>query len=195
MARDRAGRTEAKSLRLFVAFDVSAEAADAVERAIEPWRSVFERARWVPRENWHVTLKFLGQTWPRLERWVHQRVGASAATCGPVSIRLTGLGSFPSKGRGRVLWAGVEDRDGGLVRIVAALDGELEREFRPESRGFSPHLTVARSEPPLRVPATFATTPLEPVAFTVDRIVVFRSHLARPAPRYEPLSSFPLTGR
>jgi 2'-5' RNA ligase len=149
----------------------------------------------VPRENWHVTLKFLGQTWPRLERWVHQRVGASAAACGPVSTRLTGLGSFPSKGRGRVLWAGIEDRDGSLAGIVATLDGELEREFRPESRAFSPHLTVARSEPPLRVPATFATTPLEPVAFTVDRIVVFRSHLGRPAPRYEPLASFPLTGR
>jgi RNA 2',3'-cyclic 3'-phosphodiesterase len=195
MARDRTGRPEARSLRLFVAFDVSADAADAVERAIEPWRNVFERARWVPRENWHITLKFLGQTWPRLERWVHERVGASAMVCGPVPTRLTGLGSFPSKGRGRVLWAGIEDRDGGLVRIVAALDGELEKEFRPESRAFSPHLTVARSEPPLRVPATFATTPVEPVAFTVDRIVVFRSHLGRPAPRYEPLASFPLTGR
>jgi 2'-5' RNA ligase len=74
------------------------------------------------------------------------------------------------------------------------LDGELEKEFRPESREFSPHLTVVRSEPPLRVPATFATTPLEPIAFTVDRIVVFRSHLGRPAPRYEPLASFPLAG-
>ena len=66
MARDRAGQPEARSLRLFVAFDVPAEAADAVELAIQPWRSVFERARWVPRDNWHVTLKFLGQTWPRL---------------------------------------------------------------------------------------------------------------------------------
>jgi 2'-5' RNA ligase len=194
MARDRAGRPETRSLRLFVAFDVSPDAAEAVERAIEPWRSEFAHARWVPRENWHVTLKFLGQTWPRLERWVRERVEASAAVCGPVSSRLTGLGSFPSKGRGRVLWAGIDDRGGDLGRIAATLDGELRDEFRSESHAFSPHLTVARSEPPLRVPETFATTSLEPVAVTVDRIALFRSHLGRPAPRYEPLATFPLTG-
>ncbi len=195
MARDRAGRPEARSLRLFVAFDVSPDAAEAVERAIEPWKSVFDHARWVPRENWHVTLKFIGQTWPRLERWVHERMAASAAACGPVSTWLTELGSFPSRGRGRVLWAGIDDREGGLARITVTLDRDLRDEFRPESRPFSPHLTVARSEPPLRVPETFATASLEPVAFTVDRIVLFRSHLGRPAPRYEPLASFPLTGR
>ena len=29
----------------------------------------------------------------------------------------------------------------------------------------------------------------------VDRLVIYRSHLQRPAPRYEPLDEFPLGGR
>jgi RNA 2',3'-cyclic 3'-phosphodiesterase len=194
MARDHAPGPQARSLRLFVAFDVSTEAAAAVERAIEPWTAVFPDARWVPRENWHVTLKFLGQAWPRLEGWVREWVGEAAEACGPVSSRLTGLGSFPSEGRGRVLWAGIEDPEGGLAHISATLDEGLRPEFPPESRPFSPHLTVARSEPPLRLPPTFVTTALEPVAFTVDRVVLFRSHLGRPVPRYEPLVTFPLAG-
>jgi RNA 2',3'-cyclic 3'-phosphodiesterase len=190
MARDRAGRPEARSLRLFVAFDVSPAAVDAVGRAIEPWKEEFPAARWVATENWHVTLKFLGQTWPRLERWVRERVGEAAGGTHPVSTRLTGLGSFPSPARGRVLWAGLDDEAGDLARIASSLDRVLEREFRPERRPFSAHLTVARSDPPVRLPPSFAETPLEPVAFTVDRLVLFRSHLRRPAPRYEPLETF-----
>jgi RNA 2',3'-cyclic 3'-phosphodiesterase len=192
MARDRARRPEARSLRLFVAFDVSPEAADAVGRAIEPWREELPAARWIPPENWHVTLKFLGQTWPRLERWVSERVAEAAGTAHPVTTRLTGLGSFPSPTRGRVLWAGIDDEPGDLARIAASLDDLLETEFRPERRPFSAHLTVARSDPPLRLPSPFAETPLDPVAFTVDRLVLFRSHLRRPAPRYEPLQTFRL---
>src|SRR5262245_14791550 len=187
MARERAERPVARSLRLFLAFDVSPDAADEVERAIGAWRLEFPDARWVPRENWHVTLKFLGQTWPRLERWVTDRARDAAATAGPVASRLTHLGSFPSGTRGRVLWAGIDDDTGALAAVAAGLDEALRAEFRPETRAFAPHLTVARSDPPLRLPAAFARTALQPVSFTVDRIVLFRSHLRRPAPRYEPL--------
>jgi RNA 2',3'-cyclic 3'-phosphodiesterase len=193
MARDRGSGAESRSLRLFVAFDVSAGAADAVARAVEPWTGAIPHVRWVPRENWHVTLKFLGQTWPRLEGWVRDRVGEVARRSGSVPTRLTAMGSFPGRGRARVLWAGIDDASGALGGIAAALDEALRQEFRPEARPFSPHLTVARSEPPVRLPEGFAE-PLPPVAFTVDRVVLFRSHLRRPAPRYEPLEIFPLIG-
>src|SRR5206468_8256570 len=89
MADDRAGPREARSLRLFVGFDVARDVAEAVERAIEPWTGEFPRVRWVPRENWHVTLTFLGQTWPRLEGWVHERVDEVARAHRPIASRLT----------------------------------------------------------------------------------------------------------
>ena len=40
----------------------------------------------------------------------------------------------------------------------------------------------------------FARTRIEPTGFQVDRIVLFRSHLRRPAPRYEPIATFALGG-
>ena len=193
MAREEADGLGSRSLRLFVAFDVSTDAADAVARAVEPWVTALPTARWVPRENWHVTVKFLGQTWPRLEGWIRERVRDVARRHGPAPTRLTAMGSFPGRGRARVLWAGMDDETGALRRIAAALDEALRREFRPETRPFSPHLTVARSEPPVRLPEGFVA-PLPPVAFTVDRVVLFRSHLRRPAPRYEPIEAFPLVG-
>ena len=96
MRPDPTAPLDAKTSRLFVAFAVSDAALDEVDRAIEPWRARFPGARWVPRENMHVTLKFLGRTLPGLEAWVRQQVGAVAAGHGPVATRLTGLGSFPS---------------------------------------------------------------------------------------------------
>jgi RNA 2',3'-cyclic 3'-phosphodiesterase len=141
-----------------------------------------------------VTLKFLGRTVPSLETWVRQQVGTVAAGHGPVGSRLTGLGSFPSATRARVLWMGIEDPEEAFARIAGALDVALEASFAPETRAFSPHLTVARSDPPLRLDGGSTRTPVEPVGFRVEKIVLFRSHLRRPAPRYEPIATFALAG-
>jgi RNA 2',3'-cyclic 3'-phosphodiesterase len=192
VARDRAARPEARSLRLFVAIELPPEAVRAIGTAIAPWRTSFAKARWVPPENWHVTVKFLGQTWPRLRSWVGERVGEAAASCSAFDTSLEGVGTFPSPKRARVVWVGFDDRTGRMAEVAHALDAALAREFRPETRAFTPHLTVARSDPPLDVPATFAETALEPVVFRVDRIVLFHSHLRRPAPVYEPVETFAL---
>jgi 2'-5' RNA ligase len=192
MARDRASRPGARSVRLFVAIEVSDEAKDAIEVAIAPWREAFPRARWVPRENWHVTVKFLGQTYPRLVGWVCEQAGEAAASLAPLVTRLTELGAFPSATRGRVLWAGLDDRAGRIAEVAHAFDAALAREFEPETRAFSPHLTVARSDPPLVLPKGFVGAALDPVEVLVDHVVLFRSQLRRPAPVYEPLASFPL---
>jgi len=193
VARDRMGRTsEAKPVRLFVALEIPDEARRAVAVAAQPWREAFPAARWVPAENWHVTLKFLGSTYPRLVEWVHEQVAMAAAGIETFETYLTGLGAFPSAGRARVLWAGLDDRLGQMAQVAQALDGALAKEFRSETRGLTPHLTIARADPPLRLPVGFAETPLEPVAFRIERITLFRSHLQRPAPWYEPLEVVPL---
>ncbi|MGZ8578012.1 MAG: RNA 2',3'-cyclic phosphodiesterase [Actinomycetota bacterium] len=192
MARDRSTRPEAKPLRLFAAIEVPGGAKDALARAFAPWRAAFPEARWAPRENQHVTLKFLGRTWPRLTDWVPERVAEAAASCGAFATHLDGVGAFPSARRARVVWAGLDDRAGRMAEVALALDAALSREFAPETRAFTPHLTVARSDPPLHLPEGFADTELEPVVWQVDHVTLFRSHLGRPAPRYEPLGTFPL---
>jgi RNA 2',3'-cyclic 3'-phosphodiesterase len=194
MGRDRAARPEAKPLRLFVAIEIPDHAKDVAEAAFAPWREEFPKARWVPRENMHVTLKFLGRTWPRLVDWVPGRVGEAAAGFEPFATRLLGAGSFPSAKRGRAIWAGFEDDEERLSGLAAAIDEALEDEFEPEKRAFHAHLTVARSDPPLKLPSSYISTPLESEPWLVDHVSLYRSYLGRPAPRYEPLDRFPLGG-
>ena len=194
MARDRAARPEAKPLRLFVAVEVPDRAKESVEEAFRRWRVEFPKARWAPRENWHVTLKFLGRTWPRLADWVPQRVEAAARDVEPFRTRITGVGGFPSPTKARVLWAGLDDEDGRAGGLAARIEGGLLEEFPAEKRAFHPHLTVARSDPPVKLSPEFAGTPLVTEDWEVDHVVLFRSHLRRPAPLYEPLALFPLGG-
>lgn len=191
MSRDQPARPEAKPLRLFVAIEIPEGVKDGVEAAFAPWREAFPKARWVPRENQHVTLKFLGRTWPRLVDWVPEQVEAAAAAVPRFTVRLQGVGSFPSAKRGRALWAGFENADP-IGALAAEIEAALVDEFPSEKRPFHPHLTVARSDPPLKLPAGYSGTELESDEWEVDHVVLFRSHLGRPAPRYEPLARFPL---
>lgn len=194
MARDRAARPEAKPLRLFAAVDLPPRSKDQVERAISPWRERLPNGRWVKPENWHVTVKFMGRTFPRLVEKVHQACGAAASGIRPFRVELGGLGVFPRPTKARVFWVGLDD-DGGLAALAAALDRELEREFPPEKRGFTAHLTVARLNPPSPVDQeALARTRLDAAPFKVGELVLYQSHLSPRGARYEPLARFPLRG-
>lgn len=190
MARDRASRPEAKPLRLFAAVEIPEDIRGNLAEAVLPVRERFPKARWVPIQNQHVTVKFLGSTYPRLVEWVTGSISTVAGRHAPFPTRVEGLGTFPSRRKARVLWAGLDDGDGRLERLAAALDGALAREFAPEKRAFTPHLTVARFDPPAPLDPLEVAFESEP--FEIDRIVLFRSHLRRPAPVYEPLGIFPL---
>lgn len=194
MARDGVSRPGTISRRLFVAVEIPEGVKRIVDQAVEPWRLAFPQARWVPLENLHVTLRFLGATLPRLHEWVLGAVEGVAGSHAPVSARLHGLGAFPSAARARVLWTGIDDPAEEFGSIAANLGAALAKEFRSEMRAFHPHLTVARSEPPLRLPQEYGATSLFSESFSIERLVVFQSHPGKPAPFYEPIAAFPLGG-
>jgi RNA 2',3'-cyclic 3'-phosphodiesterase len=196
MGRDRAARTEARPLRLFAAADIPTGHAEATGEALERWRGLLPGGRWDPPEKWHVTLKFLGRTWPRLVGTVQRACASAAAAVTPFEVRLGEVGVFPGPSRARVLWVGLDDPEGGLARLAAGLEQRLAAEFPPEKRAFTPHLTVARFRPPVSVREhreELEASRVDAPPFTVDRILLYRSHLLGPrGSRYEVMEEFPL---
>jgi 2'-5' RNA ligase len=200
VARDRAARPEAKPWRLFVAVDLPGPVVEGVGRSLGPVREAVDASapgagRWTSPQGWHVTVKFLGSTWPRLVGWVREAVASVAAGHPAFETALEGWGAFPSARRARVLWAGLRDPSPGFATLAAALDGALAPEFEPEKRSHTPHLTVARFRPPADLQAALAaagSSVLRGEPFAVDRVVLYRSHLGRPAARYEVLDELPL---
>jgi 2'-5' RNA ligase len=191
----RAARPEGSPLRLFVAVDVPQAVKAELARAVEPFRRVVPGARWTSPEGWHVTLKFLGSTWPRLVEGVKEAVGGAAREAAPFPTSLTEVGAFPGPGRARVVWAGLADPEGRFASLARALDALLAPHVPPEKRPFTPHLTVARLNPPVDLRAVapeLLGLRVDSSAFTVERLVLYRSHLSPGGARYEPLHVVPL---
>jgi 2'-5' RNA ligase len=197
VARDRAARPEAKPLRLFVAVDVPDAIKETVATGVGPFRDRIPGARWTNRSGWHITLKFLGSTWPRLVETVEEAVRSTARATPPFDSALTAIGAFPSPTRARVLWVGLEDDGDRFGPIVRSLDVLLEDHFVPEKRGYTPHLTLARLQPPRNLAEFAPELPGSSMAssrFPVDRLVLYRSHLSPAGARYEPLMTAPFEG-
>jgi 2'-5' RNA ligase len=73
-----------------------------------------------------------------------------------------------------------------LARSVASALDPLG--FSPEKRSWTPHMTVARFRTPTDATG-MASAEIDPLVFSVPAVTVFRSRLARPAPRYEILAT------
>jgi 2'-5' RNA ligase len=195
VARDRSSRPEATPLRLFIAVDVPDDVKAGVREAIEPFRSTTSPVRWTAPEGWHVTLKFLGATWPRLVDEVRQAIQAVASATTRFETELGDLGTFPRPNRARVLWVGLTDSDGRFASMVRQLDERLLEHFRAEKRDFTPHLTLGRLNPPANLhdasPELLAVSVSSP-RFAVEELVLYRSHLSPRGARYEAVERFPL---
>jgi 2'-5' RNA ligase len=156
-------------------------------------REAFEEARWVPRENHHITLKFLGSVPVETIEGVSDACARVASDHRAALVRLNGPGVFPKLGRAAVLWVGLVDEDGMLPRLAGDLDDALDPlGFERETRAFSPHVTVARFRNPQRI-AALPSLPSDPPSFPVEAIELFRSRTGPGGSRYEVVARFPLT--
>lgn len=148
-------------------------------------------ARWVARENYHLTLRFLGDT--ECHQAEDMISALSRIEMPRVSLRFQGLGLFGDKRRQRQLYADVAPSPE-LLHLNMKIEQIAQRAgYEPERRRFHPHVTVARMRNPdkrrldqyLAANACF-TLP----AFEVDGFTLFRSHLASEGAIYEPIAEF-----
>ncbi|HNB54074.1 MAG TPA: RNA 2',3'-cyclic phosphodiesterase [Anaerolineales bacterium] len=132
--------------RAFIAVDLSAEVLDRLGQVMDGLRQEIGdgAVRWVPIENMHLTLKFLGDvSVSNLDR-LKEIMRTSAVTCSPFALSVGGLGAFPSPLRARVVWVGVEGPPD-LMGLQRMIDTETDRlGYASENRDFKPHLTLGR---------------------------------------------------
>lgn len=132
-------------MRLFIAIDPPQEVRDQLSRLC----AGIEAARWVRREQLHLTLRFLGD----LPQTGLEDI-KSALACvafAPLTLALCGVGIFP-QGKPRyakVLWAGIEPQ-APLCELKVRIDEALSAAGMgpDEERAFAPHITLARFKQP-----------------------------------------------
>ena len=132
-------------MRLFAAVDPSAEVRDSLLAALGDSRD--ERLRWVPPEQWHLTLAFYGEVdETKLDKLTEGLTRAGERTA-PFGIRFAGAGTFPRQPtKARVLWIGLDGEVDALRRLADRCAGAGRRaRIAMEDRAFRPHLTLARA--------------------------------------------------
>lgn len=124
--------------RLFVAIDLPEEVTESLERICVG----LPGARWNDPEQYHLTLRFIGE----VDGLVYRDIEAGLAEVDfePFTLSLQGFGHFPPRGEPKVLWAGVTPTDP-IEPLRRAVDRVVNAAgVQPERRKFSPHVTVAR---------------------------------------------------
>ena len=170
-------------MRLFVALALPA----ALKAQLALLAGGIPGARWVPPENYHLTLRFIGE----VEGWQAQEVddALAAIRARPFELSLCGLGTFEKAGRIQALWVGVE-RTEGLSFLQSKVETALQRiGLEPERRRFAPHVTLARTEkaPPekligfVQAHNLFRAPPM-----TVESFTLYSSRLGKEQAVYVP---------
>ena len=188
-------------LRAFLAIELSDDVKSILRELTERLdRAGIDGLKPVRPENIHLTVKFFGDINANRIDSIVGTITLAAKAIQPFTLRLGNVGAYPSSRNPRVLWVGI---DGDVVSLREAhrrIETALEDiNIKPDSRKFSPHLTVARlrdrtspSErrraPELLLNAAYQTG--HPI--TVERLSLMRSILRPEGPQYTTLADITL---
>ncbi len=180
--------------RLFVALELPAHA----KRDLERLRGGIPGARWITSDQFHLTLRFIGEVDGPLADDVAMALAGIADA--PFTLTLDGLGHFSHGRRPHALWAGVRKHPA-LRDLHARIENRLQAiGLPPERRNYAPHVTIARLKTarlkkaaPARIAdylqtyGAFATAP-----FAVNAFALFSSFLSHRGAIHTVEASYPL---
>jgi 2'-5' RNA ligase len=131
-------------IRSFFSFDI--EDQNIIRRLAEVQSMLTDTGanlKLVEPQNIHLTVRFLGNISPSMVNVIYEEMKQLSFT--PFEIELTGLGAFPKLTYPRVVWTGIRKGTDKLTDVFEQLEPRLRGlGFKPDHRGFSPHLTIAR---------------------------------------------------
>ena len=150
-------------------------------------------ARWVDPEQFHMTLRFIGEVEGHVFQEVSEALGTVRAE--PFELEIRGAGHFPPRGKPRALWAGIE-RVAELELLQQRIESVLRRIGLPaEGRNFFPHVTLARlKNSPARAVGSFLSQNgmLQAGPWPVDRFWLYSSQLSPKRAIHRPEVEYPL---
>jgi 2'-5' RNA ligase len=194
MADDPVKRAPA---RVFLAIPLHGFFHQEIENLLSPLRREISGVRWTEPRQVHLTLHFFGPVSANEIDLIQAFSKKVALLFSPLELSLTRIGGFPSLERPDIVWLEVEERDGRLLSLQKAIQGEVRTlGFKTETRPFQPHATIGRVKWKSRALGPLVSKiPFEgptPVR-TADHFVLYQSHNLPEGVRYEILKTYPLS--
>jgi 2'-5' RNA ligase len=150
-------------------------------------------ARWTDPEQFHITLRFIGEV-PE-EQAVRYEQALADVTAPPVQCVPYGLDVLPSRRSPRVVMLGL-DRTDSMMTLYAAVSDALESEgLDPEDRTYRPHVTIGRlDDADPEAVHTFLRRHEDRSfsSFEADRFTLYESTLTSEGATHDPQATYPL---
>jgi 2'-5' RNA ligase len=163
-----------------------------VAQALSMLRGGLPGARWIDSENYHVTLRFIGDVDDQVEREVASMLGRVRRR--PFELRVDALSSFGGR-RPRAVIATLA-QTAALMELQAEHERLMQRVgLEPEGRKYTPHVTLARlRDSTSRQVADYLATRalIAPLPFAVSRFVLFSSRASVGGGPYVVEAAYPL---
>jgi len=177
-----------EKLRLFTGLSLTPSVQEYVVNIVEGLSRCVQGVRWIPSQNLHVTLKFLGWCLPGQVPMIIDVIKKASAYL-PLKLEIGGVGGFPSQGSAKVIWVGVDDPQGNVQKLSATIESGAEKcGFEREKRPYHPHITVGRAKnKTVRLPGQVLRSMAGTMILEVDDIVLYRSVLERTGAEYSVL--------
>ncbi len=150
--------------------------------------------KWIPIENIHLTLSFLGnisnKDLPHLIQSFEKNI-----TSNNFQIRITDTGVFPSSKSPKVLWLGISEGTDELISLQSKVVISIRKFNENHHRAtFNPHITIAKIRRLHRKidVLPFLNTVYSPIELEVNSIYLYESQLFPEGAKYTVLNTFPL---
>lgn len=132
-------------MRVFIAVDFNDEIKRKLAEVQTDLRRFCISGRWKHIDNFHLTLKFLGEIGTKAEKLIDGRLSKISSESQTFKLKFSDLGYFPGKDNVRVLWLGLEGGTDKLCDLHKKIDIEMsDIGFKPERRKYTPHITLGQ---------------------------------------------------
>ncbi|MFC1595974.1 RNA 2',3'-cyclic phosphodiesterase [Candidatus Margulisiibacteriota bacterium] len=182
-------------MRLFLAITLTEDIKKKITIFQDLLRSPFLTANWVHHDNFHITMKFLGNVSGNVLVRLEEELQRFALQQEPFKLSVSEIGVFPNLVVPRVLWAGTRSEK--LAELADGLDSILAPlGFEEKKRDFVGHITLARIKRG-RIKTSWLeerTTHFFLPELRVKKITLYQSTLTPQGPVYKVVKHFRFNG-
>lgn len=187
-------------IRSFLAIELPKPILRKIEEVEADLKSTHADVRWVSPEKIHLTLKFFGNIEESRIDSIFQSIEEPIRNTPSFSLKVLGVGAFPSMKSPRVIWMGLVNGSQILTSLQKQIETQLEKiGFQPEDRSFHPHLTLGRTKSSRGKDGLVERMEKHKEGefgdFQVERVILFKSDLKPSGPMYTALREMKLGGR
>lgn len=178
--------------RLFIGVPLSEEVKRELSPLLEKLKATGADLKLVARDNLHFTVKFLGEVEDGKIAEVQEKIEARLKNIRSFSLRLQGIGAFPSRERINSLWVAAPSTE--FVVLMREVNGALQSIRKERHEEEIPHATLARvktgknKEKLQRLLEEFKQVDFD--GMNVEKVVLYESVLGKEGPRYKVVKEF-----